>query len=504
MSWSADEKERLPQQAAIPMQTLDDGSNTDAGGNAGDHDASSVRHLPNNRFGRFTLLGSGASRRTKLLIGAVLLVLVLLVIIIVPAAVVTSEKNASGNAAVYQCHPRFADDSTTSKRASQQQSHDQQQAEERLKRQVTRRTVDNTSAWIQLPNLPWPRSDESADTVNGKIYITGGCTSEQICDVAADACSCSAYTDAVRIFDPVTYEMDIGQSMPTPRYRHTTCVWQDSIFVFNGRTLPDDVIITQIDVYNTTNNTWTTTASVYPSDLGSDNSCFVIGDIIYVMGGYSPDYSVSTNVTYQYYPATDTWVLDSAQMVYGRGDFSAVAINGLGYAYGGFQSPNFCVPLDKLEVFNPSSSSWSVLAESYDFSAEKRTGVILDGRIFMIGGQTSSDPVTCGDLQITLISEVLSYDPASNTWRNETWMPVPLFRFAATTFENKIYLIGGQGSLISDSYPPYFPIEDTIYEFTYTNASTPVPSPSASATATSTPVPSYGNSCGSSLSDYSK
>jgi hypothetical protein len=89
-------------------------------------------------------------------------------------------------------------------------------------------------------------SDHTADTVNGLIYITGGCNGIQLCDLNAGFCSCTTMTDNVLLFDPSSYQFTTLPSMPAARYRHTSCVWRDTIYVFGGRTLPDDNIIYEV------------------------------------------------------------------------------------------------------------------------------------------------------------------------------------------------------------------------------------------------------------------
>jgi hypothetical protein len=114
--------------------------------------------------------------------------------------------------------------------------------------------------------------------VNGLVYIYGGCNGAQNCGIpvwnpATVACSCSSYTNDLVVYDPSADTYTAGAPGPAPRYRHNACAWRDAIYFFGGRTLPDDVLITQVDVYNTTSRAWSTLGapSNLPDGLGSDN-----------------------------------------------------------------------------------------------------------------------------------------------------------------------------------------------------------------------------------------
>lgn len=253
--------------------------------------------------------------------------------------------------------------------------------------------VWTNGVWVEREPLPFGRSDMSIDFFGASVYIAGGCNGAQNCDSGSGYCSCSSITD-----DLVLYRADLDTytslpHMPVNRYRHISCPWRDSIYFFGGRTLSTDSIIRQvrgqhgemrcrcyrcrchrdtrppatatssramqIDVFNTTTRTWSTLpgSSDYPG--GSDNGCFTIDDTIYLTGGYAPDYSESYNTTWAFTPATGAWTTKAGQLRYGRGDFSAVTLNGKGYIYGGYQVGDFCSPIAFTEEYHPHVSTAS-------------------------------------------------------------------------------------------------------------------------------------------------
>lgn len=127
------------------------------------------------------------------------------------------------------------------------------------------------------------RHMQSAVTFNGKVYIAGGCDGAQDCH--SGFCSCASLTTDLALYDPSLNSWSRLPPLPNPRYRHAACVWRDSFFLFSGRH-SDDSIVTEVDMFNITNRTWSTlpSSSMYPWDLGSDNTCVTLGDTIFVIG----------------------------------------------------------------------------------------------------------------------------------------------------------------------------------------------------------------------------
>jgi N-acetylneuraminic acid mutarotase len=308
----------------------------------------------------------------------------------------------------------------------------------------------------------------AASTLNGKIYLMGGCDGAQDCDTSAGFCACTSLTHDVQVYDPDADAYTAAAPMPRRRYRHVSCVWRDAVYVFGGRSIPDDAMITAVDVFNTTSGEWATLpgSADYPAQLGSDNACFTVGDAIYMAGGYAPDYSVSTDVTFAFSPLTNTWAPKAGRMLQGRGDFSAASVGGKGHIYGGYTAADFCNPIDTHEEYDPVADAWTTRAPLPATLAEKDTGVVLLGRVFSVGGERKSQPAGCSDLDIIPVRDVYSYDLLTDTWRNETFMPEPRMRFAAAPVDSILFVFGGQGPLVDGDA---LPLKYTAFAFSYEN-----------------------------------
>lgn len=103
--------------------------------------------------------------------------------------------------------------------------------------------------WQEYASMPIEISDTVAETIGDKIYITGGCSGDQ------DGLACPSLNSRVVIFDPIQETFKLGASAPRPRYRHSTGVVGNKLYVVGGRDLTD-AVISEVDVYDTLTDTW--------------------------------------------------------------------------------------------------------------------------------------------------------------------------------------------------------------------------------------------------------
>jgi hypothetical protein len=293
---------------------------------------------------------------------------------------------------------------------------------------------------------------QTANEVNGLIYIAGGCDGAQNCN---GYCACSSFTSDMTIYFPANDSYVSVSPMPRPRYRHIACAVDTSIYYFGGRQRDTDEIITEVDVFNTLNRSWTTLSARYPSDLGTDNSCSTVGTSVYVMGGYSSFYDAVSPQTYAFTPsnAANPWTKKTATMAFPRGDFASVELGGKIYAYGGYQL-DFCNPIRSLEVYDPVADKWANSTALPSGLAAKDDGVVIGSLFIVIGGERKSKTVGCVDTDITPLKAVYSFNAATRTWANETTLPDARMRFAAAGANGVAYVFGGQGPLINGNKNP--------------------------------------------------
>jgi N-acetylneuraminic acid mutarotase len=298
------------------------------------------------------------------------------------------------------------------------------------------------------------RSDMTATAVGDQIIVAGGCDSSQVCPSTADFCYCTSITDKAHAYIPEDNKWEVLNPMPTPRFRHGAAAVGNKLFVFGGRDL-DDNIITSVDVYDTQSKRWSTLASAW-SQATSDLVGLASGNTVYAIGGYAQDYSsVQTTYTLDATAGSPSFTLSSVvpAMSSDRGDACGVASDdGKLYMYGGFTDLNFCQPLGTMEVFdtkNP-NAGWQQKASLHQPRGDSACG-FAHGVFHALGGEQKDNVTGCSKFSVP-IKDVESFDPDTNTWREEQPLPDVRFRFAYATYKNTFYLFGGQTDLSKHEY----------------------------------------------------
>lgn len=150
----------------------------------------------------------------------------------------------------------------------------------------------DADAWSELPELPSSRAKPGVAAVGGKIYVTGGW--------GADGNPVAT----VDVFDPAseTWSVLDGATSPAPAAAAGTAVAGGKIYLVGGCTDSGCTATDEMVVFDPQAGAFTTAAS-YPHPV-SWTSCGGIGAQVYCAGG-SGD-SAYTDA-YRYDPAADTW-----------------------------------------------------------------------------------------------------------------------------------------------------------------------------------------------------
>jgi N-acetylneuraminic acid mutarotase len=167
----------------------------------------------------------------------------------------------------------------------------------------------------------------------------------------------------------------------------------------------------------------------------------------------------------------DSWQI-LASMPTPRSHVGVAVVNGKIYAIGGTSGTQ--TVLGTNEVYDPETNTWSTKKPM----PTPRTyfGIaVYQNKIYCIGGATHEE----NEGYITGVNEV--YDPATDTWENRTSMLTPRARLDANTVGDEIFLIGGIGR-----NPQLLPLADpTSFNEVYSpetdswTTKTPLPTPSA-------------------------
>jgi hypothetical protein len=221
--------------------------------------------------------------------------------------------------------------------------------------------------------------------------------------------------------------------------------------------------------YDLSTNIWTARAGLpfpdcHAASLGSS------GGILYKFGaeaggGIYP-------YTLEYTPSSDSWSSRS-NMITARGLSTVATVSDKIYVIGGYKS-NRCPGggggcphdiTDVNEVYDPFNNSWTSKTP-IPTPRTMATSAVVKGKIYVIGGKTSSDPSSDG----TPTNIVEEYDPSTDTWTTRAPMPTARFSIAAVVKNGYIYVIGGDPRNPEGTIERYDPLTDT-----WTTGFTPLP-----------------------------
>ena len=331
-----------------------------------------------------------------------------------------------------------------------------------------------TSMIEQTVSMPESLSDMTATTFtdidygdsdgyNHRIYIVGGCNSDQVCSdgTSLTYCYCSSVVNKCYYYKVQNKSWKVCATMPVPRYRHVAAKFRQYLYVAGGRDVSDN-IVTSIYRLDTMTDTWSSLATW--AGASSDGGAFASFNYIYFVGGY--DFWYNQMATLVKFDTSTTVLTTMSSMGTPRGDISVAQIDDHAYVLGGFES-NFCVPYNVSERYDISTNTWTVMPDMLYGRGDLASGVIGQ-HIFAIAGETKDSLTSC--TYSVPVKNVGRYDVSTSSWHIEEDLNINVFRFTGASYNDSstgtsvIYLFGGQ-SEISKTLPGYY-IKDTTIKYT--------------------------------------
>lgn len=239
--------------------------------------------------------------------------------------------------------------------------------------------------------------------------------------------------------------------LPTARFGLTTSMVNGKIYAMGGSDAPYVPYFNTVEIYDPATDTWTSGTPMPNERMG--HTAAVVNDKIYVMGGA---YVAQTSTAYvdEYDPATDTWTA-KAEMPTDRVFHCAGAVGGKIYVFGGCRYVNNVniSNLSAVDVYDPATDTWTTKGKMRSPRGLAAACVVND-MIYVFGG-------VVGDLGNAPIGTADVYDPATDSWKS-------IARAASRAasgiclIEDKIYVMGS-GSMqgCSSRVDIYDPATDT-------------------------------------------
>jgi kelch-like protein 9/13 len=179
------------------------------------------------------------------------------------------------------------------------------------------------------------------------------------------------------------------------------------------------------------------------------NPCVVVVDnFLYACGGKydsTDNNEIATARCHRYDPRFDTW-FELAPMNEARKDFAMVAFDSQLYAIAG-QDEN--VVMHTVERFSIADNEWNTVTTLPGGAVYGHQAAVCCKRIYVSGGQKFDGHSRC----------VLSFDPVSETWRDEPALMFARSNHSMAAISGRLFVIGGN---VEDSYG--FPMPVTTVE----------------------------------------
>lgn len=276
--------------------------------------------------------------------------------------------------------------------------------------------------WVKLRGMPTARSEMTAVTLDGMIYVIGG---------YVNGSAPWRSSKAVEVYDPATNLWSQRAALPMGLNHMQAAAHKGKVYVFGG--LPDCECEPGPDgwVYDPATNNWTTIAPL--PDWRIAGAAVSLGDYVYLVGGQG-DIEIERPVSnlLRYDPAADTWA-EMAALNEAREHTSAVVYEGRIYVFGG----RWNTDLKSMEIYDPATDTWVMGPSMRDIRAGFGAAVVQD-RIYVAGGE-----IVMAQFPEGIVNSVEVYDPALNRWVDRFQLPIALHGVPAASTGEVLYVLGG-------------------------------------------------------------
>ncbi len=298
-------------------------------------------------------------------------------------------------------------------------------------------TVNTSSGKLKpLPDMPLARAFAAAAAFKNDIYVVGG-TSGSIAD---------PNSNLLQRFFTATLQWDktVLPKMPTPRFGLGAVATYDAIFAIGG-TQTGGSALKVVEAYVVAANKWfSVQATIYPH---AGPACTLYGDYLYVIGGGEsmaqgqPGLALGMGAKCEVFYLPGNFWTPLPDLPFNLVGGSAAVLGDSLYVFGGYSNNIGYAPAYRLVILQdgkPAAQEWIEIA------SPERGGIVwfstlpVLGKLYAFGGMASyrsSGPVYV-------------FDPEANLWnrlppdlnRGRSWM-------AAATVGATAYLFGGKETL---------------------------------------------------------
>jgi len=220
--------------------------------------------------------------------------------------------------------------------------------------------------------------------------------------------------------------------MPSKRTEVSVAILNNIIYVIGGFT--NNGVADLVDVWNPETKKWSHIPPL-PRPLHHTTVSAINGKL-YVIGGFASGMWTPVNTNYEYDPKVKKWA-NKTPMPTKRGAHAAAVIDGKIYVVGGANRKRFnLINTAALEVYDPIKDVWKKLAP-IPTPRDHLTASSFDEKLYAIGGRINVD---FNDNLDT--NEV--YDPTTNLWNTLSPLPTKRSGITSQVLNKNILVFGGE------------------------------------------------------------
>ncbi len=204
-----------------------------------------------------------------------------------------------------------------------------------------------TDKWMTIAPMLLERCRFFLAAVDGKLYAVGGLGEH---DDQGEFVSCECYNPATDMWESIA-------PLPASRMQHAGAVWGNEIFITGGLS-PSEFPYDTMMAYDVEHNTWTSKADLLVPRV--DHSMMAHRDNVYLAGGWYEDVTgnrVISDTVDCYNCQTDQWQV-LTRIPTPRYHASMVVIGDILYVVGGFGAGQYHRASRKVETFSLTTASW--------------------------------------------------------------------------------------------------------------------------------------------------
>ncbi|HEX5702865.1 MAG TPA: protein kinase [Pyrinomonadaceae bacterium] len=210
--------------------------------------------------------------------------------------------------------------------------------------------------------------------------------------------------------------------------------------------------INELDEYDPATGKWTSRAPI-PTARTAAGAAGINGKL-YVFGGctHNSDCRIgTTNVLEVYDPTSNSWSVKSP-MPTARSLMASAVIAGKLYVAGGRGPCPPCSGYDKLEIYDPITDKWDTTKAPLPTAHTSPGGAGLDGKFYVVGGVLTSGEELVNPQRLAM------YDPATDKWSLKAALGIPRSSIGLAAIHGQLYAIGGVtrigSSTVVEAYDP--------------------------------------------------